>query len=90
MWYDFFKLFWYAFFKGPLKNEGFIMACHDLRPTCKRCNGPLDIFPDAETGRYEWCCNNPKPMFTDEEFTQRWANLPGDDVAKLTRELDVS
>jgi hypothetical protein len=46
----------------------------------------LDFFPDPDTGRYGWCCNNPEPMMTDEEFKRRWDELPGDDVAKLTRE----
>jgi hypothetical protein len=56
------------------------------RPICSRCHGPLDFFPDPDTGRYGWCCNNPEPMMTDEEFKRRWDELPGDDVVKLTRE----
>ncbi len=57
------------------------------RPKCKHCRGPLDFFFDAETGRQEWCCNNPKPICTDEEFVVQWNNLPGDEVAKLESEL---
>lgn len=35
------------------------------RPKCKRCNGLLDIFYDPEIEIQEWCCNNPKPIYTD-------------------------
>ena len=65
---------------------------HNLRPsrpTCSRCKGPLDFFFDPETNRYEWCCNNPIPIRTDEEFWQCWDNLPGDEIAKLTRECNI-
>jgi hypothetical protein len=59
------------------------------RPKCTRCHGPLDFFPDPETGHYEWCCNNlagkSTPMYNDEEFQRRWENLPGDDVVRLEK-----
>jgi hypothetical protein len=96
VWYDFFKLLWLSFQKEPPPGIGGICCgpfIPDLRyshvikrPKCGRCHGPLDFFPDPDTGRYGWCCNNPEPMMTDEEFKRRWDELPGDDVAKLTRE----
>lgn len=57
------------------------------RPICKRCKGPLDLFPDSETGKYEWICNNPKLLVPDEEFFKFWDNLPGDDVVRLSKEM---
>lgn len=96
MWYDFFKLLWWSFQKEIPPGSGGICCgpfMPDLRyghvikrPICSRCHGPLDFFPDPDTGRYGWCCNNPEPMMTDEEFKRRWDELPGDDVVKLTRE----
>ncbi len=57
------------------------------RPICKRCKGSLDLFPEPETGNYEWICNNPKVLMTDEEFLKFWDNLPGDDVVRLSKEM---
>jgi hypothetical protein len=53
------------------------------RPTCRRCGGPLDFFYDPESKRQEWCCNNPQPIRTDEEYEKAWEELPGDDVVHL-------
>lgn len=56
------------------------------RPKCKRCKGPLDLFPD-EDGVYQWICNNPRVLATDEQFVQFWENLPGDDVVRLSKDV---
>ena len=55
------------------------------RPKCRRCGGSLDIFYDPETNRQEWLCNNPKPIYTDEEFQKKWDTIAGDDVVRLER-----
>lgn len=61
------------------------------RPKCGHCKGPLDFFPDPDTGKYGWCCNNLQnrhtPAMNDEEFKKRWENLPGDDIVKLLKEI---
>ena len=60
------------------------------RPRCQRCGGPLDVFPDGETGEYKWQCNNPTPIFaTDEAFEKYWNTLRGDDVVMLLRKLSA-
>ena len=59
-----------------------------LRPKCRRCGGSLDFWHDSEYGEIVWCCNNPKPAMTDEEFFKDWENLSGDDVVRLERLLE--
>jgi hypothetical protein len=61
------------------------------RPKCRRCGGPLDLWKDGVGEQWRWSCNNLDdkwtPMFTDEEFAVLWANLPGDDVVLLEKEM---
>jgi len=57
-----------------------------IRPKCRRCKGPLDFFFDAASNQVEWCCNNPTPLRTDEEFQEAWNNLDGNTVVRLERE----
>ncbi|RJQ27105.1 hypothetical protein C4577_02170 [Candidatus Parcubacteria bacterium] len=57
------------------------------RPKCGRCKGPLDIWLDPDTG-INLECNNPKPMYTDKEFWERFDSLDGDDVVKLLKWYD--
>ena len=58
----------------------------EIRKTCKRCKGKLEIFPDPDDSKYYWCCNNPRTMFTDEQFSGIWSNLSGDEVVILSKD----
>lgn len=40
-----------------------------IRPLCRRCGKVLDIW--FEDGKYHFICNQPKQLFTDEEFWKR-------------------
>lgn len=59
------------------------------RPRCRCCNGPLDIETGVDSGQCYLGCNNlagkETPIMTDEEFWERWDNLDGDDIVKLSR-----
>lgn len=57
------------------------------RPTCRRCNGPLDLWWGEEKSP-RWICNNPEPIDSDEKFFVKWGTLPGDDVVRLSRKLE--
>ncbi len=60
-----------------------------IRPKCKRCGGPLDFWTgDEDDGGIHWICNNPGPLRTDEEHEKAWAELSGDEVARLERFTD--
>lgn len=56
------------------------------RPKCNRCKGPLDIWYDEEQG-IMLICNNPIPIYTDEQFRERLDNLPGDDYVKIIGQI---
>lgn len=70
------------------------------RPCCRRCGGLLDLWYEPVedeagnmTGKFRgrFACNNfagvCSHLQTDEEFQRYWDNLPGDDVARLERQL---
>lgn len=60
-----------------------------VRPKCRRCGKSLDLWCEMDDDgkfRTRLICNG-KVLATDAEFTERWNNLPGDDVARLTRQL---
>ena len=57
-----------------------------IRPKCRRCGGPLDIWWGEEKSP-NWLCNNPDPIYTDEQFERIWGDLDGDDVVRLQKEL---
>lgn len=53
------------------------------RPNCKCCGGPLDIVFDLDEGEVIWCCNNPRPIQTDADFSSSWGYLGKEDAARL-------
>lgn len=67
-----------------------------IRPNCKRCNLPLDLFLD-EDGVIRWTCSISKkndgklsrPCYNNDEFKTIWNNLSGDDVVRLEKEIDT-
>ncbi len=76
--------------KGSGTVEGPVVDAR-VRPRCRRCGGRLDLWQEAEddTGEYEihLICNG-KAIDNDAEFWDRWDSLPGDDVARLDRQLE--
>lgn len=66
------------------------------RPKCRRCGGPLDLIQWEVDEPIRLSCNNRRsssgdpvasPLQSDAGFQAEWDNLPGDDVARLDREL---
>ncbi len=52
------------------------------RPRCRRCGGPLDAFCEPEQDALWVCFGVPR---TESEHEAAWAQLSGDEVARLER-----